>query len=478
MDFKEIRSLERHFGKHLNYKGLNLWKFIDVALYYKFLSEENSPNIAERLMAKLTPILFKIQQTKRSRFKTPPNKSKSEVLFLPFAKTHLGTFKPVLEKLDSYKVVIKDSLANYNTRDYIEELGIPYSWIEFYADRTFNDEIKKIKKWVKSAWNDISNDKKIRELFDKKSYLEGALKYFLVDRKRLVEIISYIELIERMYSKEKPKLVVVADEHTDFGNIAITLAKKRGIKTLNIQHGSIINNEIVKSELKPDLTAVFSPKDKQFLVDQGLDAKKIKVTGKPEYDALLDKNLDRSKECKRFGLNPNKKICLFATQYGINKQDEIAIKKIKNFVFETFQKRDDLQLIIKTHPSDKQDYSPYISDRVKVVNNSEFNKILLNLSDVIMTVSSTIALEGVICDKPLIIVNRGQDIYYVDEGVALKATNGNELSESLDFVFKDRKTARDLKKNRTIFKYNYAYKLDGKTVERVLGLIKKLVKND
>ncbi len=475
MDFGEVRGLEEYFGKYLTYEGFNLWRFIDVALYYKFLANDCGPTFYEKTYAKLIPFLFRFQQIKRKDFSNL-SKQKCDTLFFPFAATHVNTFERVMERLKSSKVIIKDSLVNNNVRVAAKKLNIPFEGIENYFDKKIVTDLKEAQKWVKNSWKDILNDSKIQILFEKKPFLRCALKYFLLDRKRIVEIIGYVKLVEKIFSEENPKLVIVADEHTDFGSVVVTLAKKFGIPSLNMQHGSIINNDVVTSELKATSTAVFSPRDKEFLVKNGLDSKRIEVTGQPRYDTLSNAKIDRVEECRKLGLDPNKKICLFATQYSLNEKDLLLINHVRGVVFETLENRKDLQLVVKTHPSDDQDYSSEVSDNVKIISDFSLNKTLLNLCDVLMVTSSTIALEGIICGKPLIIVNNGGNIYYLDEGVALKATNKEELGLTLNKVFNDAKVINSLKNKRKTFIYNYAYKLDGKSTERVLRLINRLLK--
>lgn len=472
MDFKEVRSLERYFGKYLTYDGYSLWKFIDVALYYKFLEGEKGPSFVDGLFARPVQSLVKFRRFQRKGSLNGLKKEKRDVLFFPFAATHVHTFNNLIKNLDSCKVIIKDGLMSDEVKTSAKSLDIPFVNVERYFDKDIGSDVKNSLRWVNSAWKAILNDAEIRALFEEKPFIKSSLKYFLFYRKRIIEIIEYIKLIEKIYSIEKPKLVVVSDENTDFGSLVVTIANKKGIPSLNVQHGMIMFNKVVTSELKATITAVFGPNDKNYLVENGLDAEKIVVTGQPRYDGLINSKLDRLNECKKLGLDPKKKICLFATQYAVNKKDRVIVDHVRQTIIETFKNRKDLQLIIKTHPSDNRNYRSEISSNISVVDDIQLNWKLYNLCDLVMVTSSTVALEALICGKPLIIVNMGNDIHYLKEGVALGATDKKELERAINLIFNDPKTLQNLARKRKTFIHNYSYKADGRSTERVLRLIK------
>ena len=81
VDFKEVRALERYFGKYLTYDGFSLWKFIDVALYYKFLGGDDEPTFVEKFRARLIPALVAFRRFQRKKSLNHKNKSKSDVIF-------------------------------------------------------------------------------------------------------------------------------------------------------------------------------------------------------------------------------------------------------------------------------------------------------------------------------------------------------------------------------------------------------------
>ncbi|HBY54955.1 MAG TPA: hypothetical protein DEH15_21325 [Marinilabiliales bacterium] len=103
---------------------------------------------------------------------------------------------------------------------------------------------------------------------------------------------------------------------------------------------------------------------------------------------------------------------------------------------------------------------------------SDLYQLIANC-DVLITCFSTVGTETVYFHKPLIILDHlNQDIMgYAAEGVAFQATDGNSLSRILAGILNG-----SLEIDRTKyddFIQKYAYRIDGKVVERCIEAITK-----
>ncbi|HBG37965.1 MAG TPA: hypothetical protein DDW58_01800, partial [Clostridiaceae bacterium] len=165
---------------------------------------------------------------------------------------------------------------------------------------------------------------------------------------------------------------------------------------------------------------------------------------------------------------------LYATQATSYMEDlvypptEMLFKSINNL-------NKKYELIIKLHPGDfhVSDYEKMIKKyeirNVKIVRESDLYD-LIKWCDVIITVHSTVAVEGAIFNKPsvCILLSKYNDVAeFVKDGVSLGARNEDELRNILLNI----KDNNNNEKMQQYLKYNF-YKIDGNVNQRILNIIK------
>lgn len=208
-------------------------------------------------------------------------------------------------------------------------------------------------------------------------------------------------------------------------------------------------------------------------------AKKVVVMGQPRYDVLThaDKIYDKSKIVSDLGLDPNKKIVLWCTQTHGQSLDE-NISNI-NAVYNTMASiKDDAQLLIKLHPDEDQKAPLYHENTLyepMILKRNVDTYALLSICDLMITKNSTTAMEAVILNKPVIVLNLSGEpdrVNYVREGVALGVYNPAELSSTIKILLDDNSI---LNEKREEYIRKYLYKTDGKATERIVNLVKSLL---
>ncbi|OGW83042.1 MAG: hypothetical protein A2987_01785 [Omnitrophica bacterium RIFCSPLOWO2_01_FULL_45_10] len=189
-------------------------------------------------------------------------------------------------------------------------------------------------------------------------------------------------------------------------------------------------------------------------------------------------------------LDPDKKIVLFIPSYfkdlrylfSVFYRGDMEYMSLDS-VLKAMNNFPGKQLLVKIHPYDSIDVNTFIVNRLKGYRNAYAVKDadILSLIDasalVIVSLFSSSALDALILDKPLITLNmhRREDLVpFAANGVALKATNTEELSQAMKSVFEDKEVAAALGRRRKQFIYDYAYKVDGRATERVWNLIDEL----
>lgn len=284
------------------------------------------------------------------------------------------------------------------------------------------------------------------------------------------------------FNKLKPKVIVSNDDRMefkpnfDYENLRFIVLESAGPK--NEYYHRLFMSEFGSDKLKPDyfLCAGVYPK---ALKESSKTAKKVVITGQPRYDVLYyaDRLYDRTKIMGDLGLNPNKKMILWTTQTHTASL-EGNVRNIKT-VYNVMASLKDVLLVIKLHPEEDQKallYKKYKSFEPVIVGGEVDTYPLLFACDLMITKTSTTAMEAVALNKPVIILNLSAEsdpVEYVVEGVASGVYKEEDLKPAIEKLLKD---DSGLAKNRQKYIEKYLYKIDGKATERVVSLILKIIK--
>ena len=138
------------------------------------------------------------------------------------------------------------------------------------------------------------------------------------------------------------------------------------------------------------------------------------------------------------------------------------------------------------HPGELHDKTIYydvikkykMGEQVSVFTDYEINTHeLLSIADLLITESSTTALEAMIFDVPVILVDNSREklsIDYTEFGAATRVSNVLTLKEKIKEIMYDGKFN---KIGMQKFVKKYIYKIDGKATERTAKFLMKLLKN-
>ena len=352
------------------------------------------------------------------------------------------------------------------------------------------------------VWDVLKDDGKLAELLEipgdpDRNIREKIKNYFAYDRPEYVfaEFAKFIAMAEVMLERVRPVAVVIEDEYSVFERALVVAAKRKNIPCVAIQHGVI--HELHKGyiyqagEISPDLsvrapfvptadvTAVYGQYHKDLLTQVGgYPESAVVVTGQPRYDRMIDLNSRsvRSELMERWNLDPSKKIVLWTTQcHGISdSENELNFQT----VFDSISLIENVQLIIKQHPGEPKRYDTMIREHLRkysidvhFVAKDADTLGLLAICDLVLLMNSTTGLEAVALQKPLIVMNLGEQpdiVNYVQEGVAYGVYKPGDLKPTMEQLLRDDSC---LSQNREEFIRKYLYKIDGKAAERVVALI-------
>jgi len=368
--------------------------------------------------------------------------------------------------------VIKEISINSDYKFYfisneedLKEFNIEYDIITKFKPPTVKN------KEIKPLLNLLFSDKNLSKAFDNNDFNLFKNEFINLFERRLPYLLFKLRLASNFISQVHPDIVLVGDDRSTITRASILPAKDAKIPVVEIQHGLFSLPEIYVNIMpKPisDKICVWGNSSREYLLKLGFEDEKIEITGSPQFD-----------EHRKFaeGFKDKKsKIILFATQapyknINLESIEEIAVnRKLKDFV-----------VYVKPHPDEDPVSYKFLEEKypnkVFVRPKNENLSYLLAISDVVLINTSTVGLEAAILDKPIVCINfLGEKLMYVDDGIALEATNIDEVVNAINKVF-DEDISGKLAEKRSEFLKEYVYGLDGKSAHRIIKVIRELLQN-
>lgn len=355
--------------------------------------------------------------------------------------------------------------------------SIQYKTFKEYESEKTDKEVNKKRRELAKIWNSLIKDNKFKELWAYdgvniwKSLEWGLTYYFLY---KFIEVVRYGELVKEVIRIEKPDAIVTIDDRSPFGKTVNVISKSLGVPTLIVQHGFV--GDPIYGPICSDKIAVFGHACKDALVKRDTNPDDVVVTGQPRFDVLINKKFDRNWIYDKLNIDKKKGLIVFASTDLSDDEKEIIVHELST-AMRVFP---DKQLIIKPHPSDN---GAKFRDMVRKLNSDaivvlDYLYEILSECDVLLTTWSTVGLEAMILDKPIIIINlmnRPDMTSYVESGAAIEVKTVDGIAQAINTVLYDSKTIERMKINREKYIRDHMYKSDGKSSERVAKLIQKMI---
>ena len=342
-----------------------------------------------------------------------------------------------------------------------------------------------------------------------KFYLAHLIHYIFAKffiSKTILKFIAGVLVKKNTYSglfeKYKPNLVFSTDIYDTSDRELIKEAKKYGIATvgmvrswdnvttkgvmLAVPDKIIVPNEILKDELQEY---------------NKINPDKISISGIPHYDGcVMPRKISREEFFKKMHLDPGKKLILFSPAGSIlYKHDGEVLKLFQEFKSRNvFSKK--VQFLVRFPPTDTISLDGFGGDPEFVLDQpgvnisgvkkeSELTKEgaehlndSLYYSDIVITLTSTMAIDAAVFDKPAIIFsikrNKSDDIKkflkythyrkFIDFKFCKLAISKSELVKYINEYLKN--SNLDKGKRSELVK-KYCYKLDGNSSMRVAKVL-------
>lgn len=292
-----------------------------------------------------------------------------------------------------------------------------------------------------------------------------------------------IKVIEQSLSaleQLKPDVLCLYAEAGGYGRAVTYAAKLLDIKTIAIQHGLIFphnytyvhtHDEILGKTGAPypftDRFLLYDSFVKKILEGYGnYPPKTMEVTGGHKMDNLLalKKNADPKMKKKELGFDDRDRFAVIASRFS-------EIGSAFPHIVKAIEEIPRLHLVVKPHQAELPEYYSEIAQKlsakkVKIVSNKENLFDLMLAGDLLITVNSLAALEAILLEKPVMVVNLPNHLsVYVDSGIAVGVKSHSEILAALKKLFSE--SQQDMLRKQAEFSRKNAFKTDGLSGERI-----------
>lgn len=314
-----------------------------------------------------------------------------------------------------------------------------------------------------------------------------------------------------LFEKYQPDLAFITASNSYSDSGVTKSAKRFGVPTVGMPK-SWDNLSKILNPASTDYVLVWSEFMKQQAIRyQGYREHQIVVTGVPQFDiyAHLEHLESREEFCKKFNFDPNKKIILYGSVGGGNR---ISMEADYPEMIQEWIDSGELsgvQVLVRPHigyPGDDEKFQrlvryPNIAiDRTDAQDarmgdhwDPSFGHLAhlynsLHHADVCVTIGSTLTLDAIACGTEVINIKFDRDFHVssadsvlrlhgTDYVSALTSMGGTWVAESKEQFLEALKAIleRSEKKDTSSMMNQFVYKNDGKSAERIVEAITRLL---
>jgi len=345
-----------------------------------------------------------------------------------------------------------------------------------------------------TVWKDIVDDSRVhgptykgvpfvRPVLEELGYPSAAHAAF-----------RYYHAFSGFFAGNNADAVVMTNEASVFCRACIVAGKLNGVPSLAIQHGLITPTAYAYSHQPGEwgadrsglgrhlatATALYGPEFRDILLANGYGEDALFLTGQPRYDELAnaDAIFDRDAFAAELGLDPSRPMLAVTTQ--THAMEPAEAERLLRATFKLAVDVPEMQVVVKPHPNEPTGlHRRLVAEMgagITLADKGLVTPRLLHACDALLTVYSTTALEALILDRPVVIIDLwggGASNPYIQSGAVIGVTDEAELAGAVERALKGGLTESE-RSARQSFVHSLAYKVDGKASERVVDLIGRL----
>ena len=291
---------------------------------------------------------------------------------------------------------------------------------------------------------------------------------------------KFVYVLMIVFDIKQPKIILVLTDGPLPCKIAVLVGRFANIPSLLLLYVGMIGRNYGCPKFLVDKIAVTGEFAKEILTQCGVDRDRLVVTGRPTYDALIraEDHFEKDEICRRLGLDPTRKIVVYTSENLPALESEVMGRAICQAV----KQFSGLQFVVKVHPSEL-DLSMYhrmtkdMGVEALITRDANIYEVLY-VCDALITGFSATALDAMMLDKPVITINftgLEDPLPFAESGAAIGVYEAKDLRGAVENGLFNEEDREKLREARERFIYEHAYKKDGKSTERVIKLIERMV---
>lgn len=284
-----------------------------------------------------------------------------------------------------------------------------------------------------------------------------------------------------------PGAIVTYAEAGGWGRALMLEARRRGIVSVGLQHGFIyrhwLNYLHESDEIAaaggdrgcpiPDVTMLFDRYAENHLrTAGGYPNTTLQVTGNARLDQLAAQCavLRPMREALRreFCATPDQRLAVLTAKFS-------EIRRVLPDLVAAVRALPDIRLVIKPHPAETAEvYGPAVEGvpNISIAETSSDLARLLTSADAIVTMNSTVAIDGLVLGLPALVVGLPSNLSpFVEAGAMLGANTVDDIRHHLHALLYDAEVRQAVTNTGSAFAREYALASDGQAAKRTAEAI-------
>jgi len=300
---------------------------------------------------------------------------------------------------------------------------------------------------------------------------------------KIYRAMATIVILDHIIGKMKLKSILDGGTGEVLENLAIEIAKKYKITSFSMVPSPPTPSPIFADWFHADRFFVEGSQGAEVMKSLGYDAKKILVVGGPRYDHFKKLDSIKSKAIleHKYKVSQKKKLVVIAMSRW-HENDDVWVPNLIKFCNEN-----NLEFVMKIHPTYKVASQNVSEGKIRSIgkkcNNLKYLmtydidlSLLLSAADLVITDWSSVGIEAVLLEKPLLTVNFTKEyiepyMRYHEFQASLYVEDYEKLEKTIsDILFKNM-YLDELSNGRKRVMEKYNYLNDGKATERIFDLL-------
>jgi hypothetical protein len=292
----------------------------------------------------------------------------------------------------------------------------------------------------------------------------------------------------------RPAAACLYAESSGWGRAALAACRAEDVPTVAVQHGILYpgyysyRHEADEAHCPlPDRTAVFGEAARRLLMALGrYPSERLVVTGSPKFDELLfsARGRDRAALRARLGVQGGESLLVVASRHRAIRETHQSIGSTFPALLRAVEALGGARCLVKPHPAEPADL--YEADlratgavRTRILPAGADLVELLQAADALVTVESLSAVEALVLDRPVVVLNMPTNLReLVESGAALGVPAGEDPRPALEAVLFDEATRARLAEARERYLSEVAHGVDGGATARIIELIRAVARGE